>query len=147
MICQITWIIDLNNIIYNFWIFFHKFVIDDIRLYKFYVTKFVIILPFDYCNIANKKFFYKKYQLCDLRWKINFQTTPDLDYLHSLPFLLKITWTTPESLGVTRKVSKGGSNMNIVLLTEWNPKLGKLWGFHERVVSDWRTTIIWYVTS
>jgi hypothetical protein len=37
--------------------------------------------------------------------------------------------------------------LNIVLLTEWNPKLGKLCGFHKRVEGERRAAIIGYIAS
>ena len=37
--------------------------------------------------------------------------------------------------------------MNIVLLTEWNPKLGKLCGFDKRVEGERRAAIIGYIAS
>ena len=69
-------------------------------------------------------------------------------YLHCFP-LEKEFWRAI-SIGygrIRRKVSERRSDLDIILLTEWNPKGSKIGGFDERIEDKGRTTIVGDIAS
>ena len=70
-----------------------------------------------------------------------------LNYLHLFPFNLESWRMVTGQYGLTGEVSEGSSNLNIVFLTKWYPKLSKFRGFNERVECERGTPIIRYIAS